>query len=364
MGGAERVMEQLITRLDRVRFDVAVTTLRQPGTIGERIAHSGIPVRCGWTGRSKLDLGLIPKLHRWLQRERFEILYFLDHPHAIFHGTIASWSTGVRVRVMPVHTTGRWGGAASVPRSTRLFFPWIDSVIAIADAQRDYLIRQEGIPPGKLVVIPNGVEIDCPDASVRAGRREEIRAELGVDPHAKVVMILAVLRPEKNHELLLQAIARIRPRVPKLVLLVVGDGPRRSFLEEEVRRLDLTSTVRFLGHQPEGRRFWAAADLAVLCSHPLVETLPLSLLEAMDSALPVVATEVGALREIVSPGENGELVAVGAEEELAAAIEKILLDSEMARRYAERSQRVVGDRYGVERMVRTTEDLLLRLHRG
>jgi len=117
-----------------------------------------------------------------LREERFAILYFLDHPHAIFHGIIASWSTGVRVRVMPVHTTGRWGGRASIPRSTRLFLPWIDSVIAIAEAQRDYLVREEGIPPGKLAVIPNGIPLGGPDASARDHQRKEIRAELGSIP--------------------------------------------------------------------------------------------------------------------------------------------------------------------------------------
>jgi len=118
--------------------------------------------------------------------------------------------------------------------------------------------------------------------------------------------------------------------------------------------LGLGSGVRFLGQQQEGSRFWAAADLAVLCSHPLVETLPLSLLEAMDHALPIVATDVGALREIVTPGVNGELVAPGAEEDLAAAIEKILADPEIGRRYGEDSQRKVRDQYGAQEMVGRT----------
>lgn len=362
MGGAERVIEQLVTQLDRESFNVEVLTLREPGKLGDRIAKSGIPVHHGWTGHAKLDLSLIPKLHRWLRRERFEILYFLDHPHAIFHGTIASWGTDVKVRVMPVHTTGRWGGAASVPRSTRLFLPWIDSVIAIAQAQRDYLIREEGIPPAKLTVIPNGIPSTDPDESERAEKRAAIRAELSIDDDARVVTILAVLRPEKNHELLLSAIARIRNKIPKLTLLIVGDGPRRDFLTSEVERLDLGGMVRFLGHQPDGRRFWAAADLAVLSSHPQVETLPLSLLEAMDFALPVVSTDVGALRELVTPGENGELVTEGAEEDLAAAIETVLRDPDKAKRYGEQSQRRVREEYRSEKMVRRTEELLIRLH--
>jgi glycosyltransferase involved in cell wall biosynthesis len=259
---------------------------------------------------------------------------------------------------MPVHTTGRWGDKKSVPRSVRFFFPWIDRVIAIADAQRDYLVEQEGIPAEKLVVIPNGIPSERPDPAERSRRRAALRSELGLDPDDQVVMILAVLRPEKNHELLLRAAARLREDHPRLVLLFVGDGPRRSFLEGEVSRLGLDTAVRFLGHQPDGRRFWGAADVAVLVSHPRVETLPLSLLEGMDFGLPVVATEVGAMREIVRPGENGELVRPGDEEELAARLGSILADRDAARTYGDRSQRIVLERYTSERMVRLTEELI------
>ncbi|MBD3161833.1 MAG: glycosyltransferase, partial [Candidatus Eisenbacteria bacterium] len=266
LGGAERVVEELITRLDRERFDVEALTLRDPGRVGASIAASGIPVRHGLTGPGKLDPLLIPRVRALLRERGDEVLYFLDHPHAIFHGMLASAATPVRVRVMPVHTTGRWGGQASVPRSVRLFLPWLDAVIAIAQAQRTYLIEKEGIPARKIVVIPNGIAADLPDAEERAARRRETRRELGVSPEAKVVMILAVLRPEKNHELLLQAAARIRERFPGLVLLVVGDGPRRDFLEAETDRLGMGAHVRFLGHRSDGRRLWAAADLAVLCS--------------------------------------------------------------------------------------------------
>ncbi len=361
VGGAERIIQHLVMGLDRTRFDVAVATLREPGRVGEEIAAAGIPLRHGWTGPQKLDPLLIPRFREWLRREGFRILYFLDHPHAIFHGMLASLATPVRLRVMPVHTTGRWGGRASVPRSTRLFLPWIDRLIAIAEAQREYLAREEGIPDRKMAVIRNAIPAEEPDAATRAARRAAVRSELAIDPRAPVVAILAVLRPEKNHELLLRALAEIAPPVEGLVVLVIGDGPRHEFLEAETLRLGLHGTVRFLGHQPQGRRFWAAADLAVLCSHPRVETLPLSLMEAMDAALPVVATDVGALRELVTPGENGELVPPGSADALSGAILRILSDPARARAYGEESQRRVARQYRVGRMVRETEELLLRL---
>ncbi len=359
VGGAERIVQHLAMRLDRSLFDVSLTTLREPGGIGEEIAAAGLAFKHGWTGGGKLDPLLLVRLRAWLLRERFEILYFLDHPHAIFHGMIASLGTKVRLRVMPVHTMGRWGGLPSVPRSTRAFLPRLDRVIAIADAQREYLIREEGIPPEKITVIKNGIPVEQPDAATRIERRAALRRELKIDPRCPVVAILAVLRPEKNHELLLEAIARIRTRLPDLVLLIIGDGPRRSYLEAESRRLDLTGVVRFFGARPGAAGLWPAADLAVLCSHPRVETLPLSLMEAMDAGIPAVATDVGALRELVVPGETGELVAPADPEALAASILRVLTDPARARMYGENSQARIADRFRVETMVHETERLLL-----
>lgn len=361
VGGAERVFAELVQRLDRSRFDVSVATLRDPGKLGAEIAARGVPLRSGWTGRSRLDPGLIPRLHLWFRKESFEAIYLLDHPHAAFHALLASLGTRVRVRVMPVHTTGRWGGLPSVPKSTRRMLRWIDAVIAIADAQREYLAREEGIPPSKLAVIKNGIPLESPDAGERERRRRAVREELGIPEDAKVAAILAVLRPEKNHEALLSSMARLRDERPELRLLVIGDGPRRGFLEEEAARLRIADRVSFLGHRSDGRRLWAAADLALLVSHPRVETLPLSLLEAMDAGLPIVATDVGALREIVVSGENGRLVQPGDESGLDAAIREIIADPARAAAYGRRSAEIVSSGFRVERMVRETEDLLLRL---
>ena len=106
-----------------------------------------------------------------------------------------------------------------------------------------------------------------------------------------------------------------------------------------------------------------AFDLAVLSSHPRVETLPLSLIEAMDDALPVVATRVGALGELVEDGASGLLVPPGDEEALAGALARLLDDPGERRAMGERGQRIAAERYSVERMVDATERLLLDLWR-
>ncbi len=368
VGGAERIFSHLVRGLAD-RFPVDVLALREPGPVGEELRAAGIRVTSRLTGAGKIDPFLIPRIHAYLRRGRFRAIYFLDHAHAVFHGVLASIGTDVRVRVMPVHTTGQWDGRPSLKRPIRLVRRRLDRIIAIAQAQRDYLVREEGVPPEQLVVIPNGVPLSQPDPQERRRRRSAARRELGLANEAMVIGITAVLRPEKNHELLLRAFARVRAGRPSARLCVAGDGPRRAALETESRRLGLEpgngpdAPVRFLGHRPDARALMPAFDLAVLSSHPRVETLPLSLIEAMDDALPVVATRVGALGELVEDGASGLLVPPGDEEALAGALARLLDDPGERRAMGERGQRIAAERYSVERMVDATERLLLDLWR-
>jgi glycosyltransferase involved in cell wall biosynthesis len=376
LGGAERIFSHLVRGLSRPPFRVEVLALREPGPVGEELRAAGIPVHAGLTGAARFDPLLVPRLHRFLRRGGFQAIYFLDHAHAVFHGVLASYGTAVRVRLMPVHTTGQWGGQPSLKRPIRLVRRSLDRIIAIAEAQRDYLVEEEGVPASQLTVIPNGVPLEQPDAEERHRRRAEVRALLGCPWDAPVIGITAVLRPEKNHELLLRAFARVRGALPAAELWILGDGPQRAFLEAECARVGLSvalgpgeggmrpaarPAVHFLGRRADARALMAGFDLAVLSSHPRVETLPLALIEVMDAGVPAVSTRVGALAELVEDGASGLLVPPGDEAALAGALLDLLRDPERRAVMGRRGQEIVGARFSVERMVAATERLLLGL---
>ena len=377
LGGAELVVSHLVRGLSHSPFRVEVLALREPGPVGEELRAAGIPVHAGLTGAARLDPFLIPRLHSFLRRGGYRAVYFLDHAHAVFHGVLASRGTGVRVRVMPVHTTGQWGGQPSLKRPIRLVRAGLDRIIAIAEAQRDYLVAEEGVPASQVTVIPNGVPLQQPDGQTRQTRRAEVRTLLGCPRDAPVIGITAVMRPEKNHELLLRAFARVREDLPAAELWIVGDGPRREFLEAECVRVGLAfaradaglasdkevgpPAVRFLGRRADARALMAGFDLAVLSSHARVETLPLALIEAMDAGIPVVSTRVGALAELVEDGASGLLVPPGDEAALAGALLGLLRDPERRAAMGRRGQEIVAARFSVERMVEATERLLLGL---
>jgi glycosyltransferase involved in cell wall biosynthesis len=377
LGGAERVFSHLVRGLSRPPFRVEVLALREPGPVGEELRADGIPVHSGLTGAARFDPFLVPRLHRFLERGGYRAIYFLDHAHAVFHGVLASRATAVRVRVMPVHTTGQWGGQPSLKRPIRLVRGSLDRIIAIAEAQRDYLVAEERVPASQVTVIPNGVPLERPDEDMRRTRRAEVRKRLGCPWDAPVIGITAVLRPEKNHELLLRAFARVRRELPSAELWIVGDGPRRGTLEDACGSLGLSfaradaascpgdrvgrPAVQFLGRRADARALMAGFDLAVLSSHPRVETLPLALIESMDAGVPVVSTRVGALAELVEDGSSGLLVPPGGEESLAGALLSLLRDPERRAAMGRRGQEIVVARYSVERMVDATGQLLLGL---
>ena len=386
VGGAERVCADLVRGFSTDPFRAEVLALRARGGVAEQLESEGIPLTANLTGSQRLDPRLIPRIRSVLQRGRFQAIYFLDHAHAVFHGTLASIGTSVRVRVMPVHTTGQWNGQPSLKRPIHLVRSRLDRIIAIAEAQRDYLVREEGVPPGQIVVIPNGVPLGQPDPATRNRRRLEARARIGVAPETPVIGITAVLRPEKNHELLLRAFVHVRQVVPAAELWILGDGPRRAALEAEAAKLGhvvasaaggspaaprvvpsaasppgTLPAVRFLGYRSDVRSIIPGFDLAVLCSHPRVETLPLSLIEAMDEALPLVGTRVGALHEMIEDGRSGLLVARDDEEGLTAALLRLLRSPEERRIMGERGQAIARERFAVEGMVEATRDLILTL---
>lgn len=339
--------------------------LRDLGLIGEEIRTFGIPVHSRLTGSGKFDLGLVLRIRSLLRAGRYDVIYFLDHAHAVFYGVLASLGSSVRVRVMPVHTTGQWNGQPSLKRPIRLVRSRLDRIIAIAEAQRRYLHEEEGVPDSQLVVIPNGIPIESPGIAEVQWRRAQVRELLGVEESTPVIGITAVLRPEKNHELAIEALAQLRerPGMGSAELWIVGDGVRRQALEAHAKQCGVEDAVRFLGHRSDARRLMAGFDVAILCSHPRVETLPLSLLEAMDAGIPVIATRVGALSEMVEQGISGYLVEPGDTAAFASALSRVLSDRGEARRMGARAQEIVRERYSVEGMVERTAALLEQLLR-
>jgi glycosyltransferase involved in cell wall biosynthesis len=336
--------------LDRRGHDVRWTLLREPGVLGEAL-DPATELRAG-LAPGRLPLGAIRRLRARLVGS--DALYALDHQNAVVLAAAAAPLAAVRRRVVAIHTTGLWGGRRSLGRAFRSVLGSYQAVLALSPGHARYLIEREGVPEEKIRVVPNGVDLTRFE---NLPRRDAARERLGIPPEAEVVGSVAMLRPEKNQALLLEAAARLRRRRPGLVVVLAGEGPERERLTARAGREDLAGTVRFLGSRADVPEILPAFDAFVLSSLPAVETQPVAVLEAMAAGVPVVATRVGDLEALLEEGRAGILVPSGDAEALARAVER-LLDAPAERAALAGRGRAVAERFSLDASVRALEDVL------
>ncbi|MDD3642369.1 MAG: glycosyltransferase [Candidatus Krumholzibacteria bacterium] len=355
-GGAEAIVQAIALGMPGRGIDPTLVCLRAPGEIGERLAGAGIPVRAGLRGRG-WGGGALMRLVALLRVRRDAVLLCLDHHDSIALGVAAARIAGLPGRILAVHSTGLWGRSGSFSRSDRLSLGGFSRVVAVADSHRDYLVRKEGIRGDRIVVIHNGVDIKR-FRPPSAEERQRARWDLRLETDSYVAVIVAALRPEKNHEMLLRAAARLRREDPRFVLLIAGEGKQAGDLRELAGVLGLGDAVRFLGRRTDIPAVLAAADVSVLCSHPVVETFPLSLLESMACALPVVATSVGSIPEMIEHGREGILIPAGDEDALTAAVAGLGGEPRRRGELGARARMRVEERYSEDLMIDSYARLL------
>ncbi len=239
----------------------------------------------------------------------------------------------------------------------RPFFWRADWLVYVCESQRRYW-RRRGLFARRSEVIHNGIDTAHWQPPAEAARAAA-RAALGVSPADLVLGMSAVLRPEKNHVQLVEAIARLRARNIPARALLIGDGAMRPLIEARARSLGVSAEVRITGFQADVRPLVGACDAVVLCS-TAVETFSLAALEAMALARPVVQSEIGGAAEMTVTGENGALFPVG---DTQALVERLaaLADPAARRRMGEAARATVEDRFSERAMVERYEQRLIEM---
>jgi len=349
-GGAERVVHDIATGLDPRRFEPLVISVRPAtGDVAGWLASAGVPVR-SLESRGRLGLGDSRRLARILSEERVEIL----HAHlvrAIHLGAKAGNRAGVPAVVATVHDIQRMLGRlrlGAMRRAARR----LDAVACVSEAARADLVARVGVAPGRARVIPNGV---APARFEGPFDRDATRRSLGVGDDAFVVISLGRLRREKGHDTALRAMVDIARAEPKARLVVVGDGPERARLERLSSRLGLGGRAVFAGQREDVGAVLAAADCMVAPSR--YEGFGLAAAEAMAAGLPVVASDVDALPELIEDGVSGILVGPGDPDALARSVIAILRDGDLARALGAAARERVRERFTLDKMLRSYEAL-------
>lgn len=352
VGGAETLLVNLVRRLDPARLQPEICCLKERGPLGDMLAEE-IPVHAGFTSH-RLDVRVLWRLKNLFKTRQIDAVVTVGAGDKMFWGRLAAAWAGVPVVCSALHSTGWPDG---VGRLNRCLTPLTDAFIAVADPHGEYLVTRERFPQSKVVVIPNGIDTD----RFRPGGDDlPLRRELGIGPAAPVVGIVAALRPEKNHRLFLDMAARVLQEVPETQFAIVGDGPCRGELQTHAQQLGITSSVRFLGTRQDVPELLGMLQVLVLSSDN--EANPVSILEALSTATPVVATDVGSVRETVVDGKTGFLVPAGDAARLAERVVELVLNPLVARSMGDAGRKLVLKNGSLEGMVGGYEQLLTRLY--
>lgn len=314
-GGAERALVELVTRLDRTRFAPRVYCLSGRGALVDRLEGAGIETVL-LRARSRGDVGVVRRLKNELVRQRPHVLQTWLF-HANLAGRLAGWWGGVPVIVSGIRVAER---RSKWPlRLDRWTQRLVDAHVCVSESVCEFSERVAGLDQRKLRVIANGVE-----ASRFAEAPPWDGGTLGIPPHSPVIVAAGRLDRQKGFDLLLQAIASGGrfPRDPHWV--VVGEGPERNNLERQIVDLGLEGSVHLLGWRTDLPGILRGATGFVLSSR--WEGMPNVVLEAMAAGLPVVATGVEGVRELVIEPETGWIVPPEDAGALTAALRELLAD--------------------------------------
>lgn len=350
LGGAETLQLRVLAGLDPRRFRAIVVCLRAPGLMADRFRDAGVPVHVlGRRGRDHLLT--IPVLARMLRREGVDVVLLHTHDATMALAPLAARLAGAAT-VLGLHQIGGKGiGIPSFPhRSVETAF-LLDALVLLSRAQLDYLREQEGFGRfpwrrARVAVIPNG--IDIPPAPTPE-RRAEARRALDLADEDEVVGILAALRPEKDHDLLLRAIARLAPERPALRLVLVGSGAREEELRAHAAALGIADRCLFTGFRADAVTLLPAFDVKCLVS--VQETFPTSVLEAMAAAVPVVTTDPPGVPDLVLDGVTGLRIPVGDEDALVDAVRRLLGDPAERARMGDAGRRRARSEFPISRTI-------------
>jgi glycosyltransferase involved in cell wall biosynthesis len=307
------------------------------------------------------DLSSIMRLREMIAEIRPHILHTHTAKAGAVGRTAAALSGAYRPKIV-VHTFhGHVLRGYFNPLVTRVFRTLeqglartTDALIAVSPQVRDDLVALGVAPAGRISVIRLGLDLASRVGS-EAGARAAMRGELGLGPDDFVVGWFGRMTEIKRADILLRSFALLRDNGVDAALVLVGDGPLRGELEELAAQLEVSDACRFVGYREDVGSLYAAVDAVALTSAN--EGTPVSLIEAQAAGLPVVSTDVGGVRDVVSDGETGYLVPLHDVAALAERLGELSADSSLRLEFGEAGRARVSGRYSVPRLVDDIDSL-------
>lgn len=361
-GGAQKYVYSLATSLSRESYEIFVGC-GPGGELIPRLQQADIKVfpipnleKERFTPMK--DLSAVRSLCRLIRQVNPTIVH-ANSTKAGFWGRVAARLAGVPVIIFTAH-----GFILNEPMGLAewLLFWAIeftgasvgDAIITVSEFDRRTALHYL-IFPSSILTIWNGIEIDSFQNTPTLSSVKTPKSSLGLPLHDRTVGTVANFYENKGLQYFVQAAARVRRVFPEANFIIIGDGRERPALENLSAQLDLKNSIHFLGRQNDVLQWMPFFDVFVLSS--LKEGMPFSLLEAMSTARPVVATAVGGIPEVVMDGKTGILVPPRNPDAIANAIVSLLENPMRARKMGEAGRKRVLECFTLEKMVRETDAL-------
>ncbi|MGZ8432248.1 MAG: glycosyltransferase [Candidatus Deferrimicrobiaceae bacterium] len=338
VGGAEDHLLSLARNLDWTRFLPVVCCIGRKGPIGAEIEAAGVQVEeLGKLRKGGFDPEIVSLLRSLIRRDRIDLVHAHMY-HANLYGRLAAFREGVPA-VISVHNT------YVRPKILRRVLNWwlarrTPFILAGSDAIRDDIVKYDGVPSGKIHVIPYGVDAEQFHCALSRG---EAREKLGLPKERFIVGTVGRLEEQKGQINLIDAAGRLSREGREVTLLIVGSGREEDRLREQAIREGIGDAVLFLGTRRDLSELFRAMDVFAFPS--LWEGFPIALLSAMAAGLPVIVTPVGGVPEVVKDGINGLIVPAGDPTALAAAIWRVHEDPVGASVLGGAAEATVRNRY-------------------
>jgi len=350
LGGGQQILFEIVKGL-RSEFNFLI--IAPPGLFLEKYSQLGIRT---YQLKEKNIIKIVKKLRESISKERPEILHL--------HGTRAAiWARlaiiGFKNRPKIIYTLHGF----HLPRKNflvrwlflaieRFLNRWTDVLVCVSGADRNLVLKHKTIPENRIVIIKNGIDIE--KFQVNKELVEAEKKKLGLTDKF-VLTSIGRLHPPKDFSTILKALKLIITQNKNFRLLIIGDGPLRKLLENEVEEFGLNQCVKFLGFRENTPILINLSDIIILSSR--WEGLPLLPLEAGASQKPIIASNIDGVRETVIDKETGLLFKLGDERDLADKIKLLLKDPKLRKKLGENDFKFVKVKFPIEKMLQNYQNL-------
>ena len=349
-GGVQIRLASLIPYLNKGKFNIFICSF-QDGPLKKTLIRAGFKVYIV-KRRSKFDPICINRLIKIIKKEKIHII----HTHAHKPNTtarIAAILAKVPVIIANEHNVDEWKSGFQ-KTTDRFLAKRTDKIIVVSKAVQKFY-ELSGIPKNKFHLIYNGLDLSKFD---NKKSRESKRKELGINEETFVIGTVGRIHPQKGHEFLIEVGEKLSKENGSILFLIIGGGYLKEKLERKIKSLNIEKHFLFLGEREDLPELLSCMDIFILSS--VREGFPNVILEAMASSLPVVATDVGGVKELMIDNQTGFIVPPAKPSLLYENVSKLIKDKELRHKMGNAGFEQVKQ-FSIEKMARETEDLYQEL---